>query len=80
MVWDHLFGTYTPEDEEPLYGVTVPIGTAHPIKIQAAGLQWFLGRYRRAHGWRERLRAIYKPQSGSQTREATRGNSVDLAQ
>ena len=61
MVWDHLFGTYTPEEEEPLYGVTVPIATANPIKIQAAGLQWFFGRYQRAHGWRERLRAIYKP-------------------
>ena len=40
MIWDHIFGTYQSESDEPTYGVTDPINTNNPIKIQAAGLQW----------------------------------------
>ena len=35
MIWDRLFGTYQPEKEKPVYGLTENINTTNPIKIQA---------------------------------------------
>ncbi len=61
MLWDHLFGTYAAEREEPLYGVTVPIETVNPLKIQVAGLKWFISRIRRAQGLRETAECFYRP-------------------
>ncbi|MEM7180408.1 MAG: sterol desaturase family protein [Spirochaetota bacterium] len=31
IIWDRLFGTYEPEGEEPLYGITRPVETFNPI-------------------------------------------------
>jgi sterol desaturase/sphingolipid hydroxylase (fatty acid hydroxylase superfamily) len=31
LVWDRLFGTYEPEVEPPVYGVTHPLGSYNPI-------------------------------------------------
>lgn len=33
IIWDRLFGTYQAEDEVVEYGLTTPINTANPIKI-----------------------------------------------
>lgn len=33
ILWDKLFGTFEPETEKPSYGVTVPILTTNPVKI-----------------------------------------------
>ena len=44
MIWDRLFGTYQPETEPPIYGLTENINTNNPIKINAIEYQR-LGRY-----------------------------------
>ena len=31
IVWDRLFGTYAPEEEEPVYGITKPLRSWNPI-------------------------------------------------
>jgi len=31
IIWDRFFGTFQPEEEEPLYGVTKPLGSWNPI-------------------------------------------------
>jgi fatty acid hydroxylase family protein len=31
IVWDRLFGTYAPEEEEPVYGVTTPLRSWDPV-------------------------------------------------
>jgi alkylglycerol monooxygenase len=31
IVWDRLFGTYAPEEEEPVYGVTTPLRSWNPL-------------------------------------------------
>jgi sterol desaturase/sphingolipid hydroxylase (fatty acid hydroxylase superfamily) len=61
MVWDHLFGTYTPEAEEPTYGVTEPIHTNNPVKIELAGIRWLVARIRSADGPGDKLRCLYMP-------------------
>ena len=34
IVWDRLFGTYQKEEETPRYGLTEPINTVNPFKVQ----------------------------------------------
>lgn len=33
IVWDRMFGTYEPEDETVVYGITKPVGSANPLVI-----------------------------------------------
>jgi len=33
IIWDRLFGTYEPEKEKVIYGLTKNIGTSNPVKI-----------------------------------------------
>ena len=39
IIWDRLFGTYQPEREAPVYGLTENINTNNPFKIQAIEYQ-----------------------------------------
>ena len=39
IIWDRLFGTYQPETETPVYGLTENINTNNPIKINAIEYQ-----------------------------------------
>ena len=34
IVWDRLFGTFQEEEELPTYGLTTPINTINPLKVQ----------------------------------------------
>jgi alkylglycerol monooxygenase len=31
IVWDRLFGTYAPEEDEPVYGITTPLRSWNPV-------------------------------------------------
>ena len=44
MLWDRLFGTYQPERETPVYGLTENINTHNPFKINAIEYQR-IGKY-----------------------------------
>jgi sterol desaturase/sphingolipid hydroxylase (fatty acid hydroxylase superfamily) len=44
IIWDRLFGTYQPETEVPVYGLTENINTNNPIKINALEYQR-IGKY-----------------------------------
>lgn len=33
IVWDRLFGTFAETEEDPRYGLTVPIGTYNPLRV-----------------------------------------------
>ena len=61
MVWDQLFGTFQVEEHEPTYGVTVPIKTVNPLRIQAAGVGWLLGKMRRSKSPLDALLCLVKP-------------------
>jgi alkylglycerol monooxygenase len=39
VIWDRLFGTYQPEEEPPVYGVTHPLGSYNPIWANFAPLR-----------------------------------------
>lgn len=37
IIWDKIFGTFEPEVEEPVYGITKPLDTYNPVKIASHG-------------------------------------------
>ena len=39
IIWDRFFGTFEPEVEKPVYGLTTNINTFNPLKV--AFLEWF---------------------------------------
>lgn len=61
IVFDRLFGTFTPEDSRPTYGLTKNIETFNPVRV--AFHEWSaIGRdLRAASGWRERLGYAFGP-------------------
>jgi sterol desaturase/sphingolipid hydroxylase (fatty acid hydroxylase superfamily) len=61
MIWDHLFGTYQAEEEEPRFGVIDPVETYNPVRIQVEGLRRLIRKTRAARRWRDKLRCVYKP-------------------
>lgn len=61
MIWDRLLGTYTPEEREPRFGVTEPIDTYNPVKIQLAGFRWLGRRIASAERWSDKLKYLVMP-------------------
>lgn len=61
MLWDRLFGTYQAEQEEPNYGVTDPIDTDNPLRIEIAGFGWLRAKMLRAGTRADRLRCLIMP-------------------
>ena len=69
IVWDRLFGTFAPEHEPPVYGVTRPVRSHDPLMI--VGVPWheWFRDLRRARTWRARLRCTFGPPSRSPARD-----------
>ncbi|NJC27434.1 sterol desaturase family protein [Neolewinella antarctica] len=61
IIWDRLFGTFTPEEERPTYGLVTNIKTHNPLRI--ATHEWAaIGRdLRHAPDWRSRLGYLFGP-------------------
>ena len=63
IFWDKLFGTFQKEleDVKPVYGVTRPVRTWNPIKINFIHL-WLLAKDAwRANSWKDKLRIWFMP-------------------
>ncbi|MEM9611646.1 MAG: sterol desaturase family protein [Actinomycetota bacterium] len=59
IVWDRLFGTFQPELDTPVYGLTTQIESSNPIDIQFSQL-WLLIRDLRAdRSWRTRWARLW---------------------
>lgn len=58
IVWDRLFGTFVPEADEPVYGVTTPLRTWNPVRANLAHWAALLSLAGRASRWRDRLRVF----------------------
>jgi sterol desaturase/sphingolipid hydroxylase (fatty acid hydroxylase superfamily) len=59
IIWDRLFGTFEPEGEKVVYGLTKNINSYNPLRI--AFHEWIdiWNDVRRATDWRRRLSAIF---------------------
>lgn len=63
IIWDHLFGTFQPElDAVPaVYGVTRPVNTWNPIKINFMHLKLLLTDAWYTKSWRDKGRIWFMP-------------------
>ncbi|HMK62469.1 MAG TPA: sterol desaturase family protein [Acidimicrobiales bacterium] len=60
IVWDKLFGTFEPEGEPVVYGLTKNINTFNPLRIAFHEHLQMLGDVSRATSWRERLSYVVR--------------------
>jgi alkylglycerol monooxygenase len=63
IVWDRLFGTFTPEEEEPVYGITHPLASWNPLWANVHVFVDIWRVVRRTRGWRNKLKAVFGPPS-----------------
>jgi alkylglycerol monooxygenase len=59
IVWDRLFGTFEPEQAEPVYGITRPLGTWNPVRANLHVFQDIIRHIRLASTWGDRWRALF---------------------
>jgi alkylglycerol monooxygenase len=63
IIWDKLFGTFQEEldDVPPVYGITRPVRTWNPIKINFAHLSLLIQDAWRTKSWRDKFRIWFMP-------------------
>lgn len=59
IIWDRLFSTYQPEQEQPVYGLTENINTTNPLKIQALEYQQITGYIANSKSLKEIWQSIF---------------------
>ncbi|HEX6939300.1 MAG TPA: sterol desaturase family protein [Longimicrobiales bacterium] len=61
ILWDRLFGTFQPEEEEPVYGITRPLRSWNPLWANVH-VFWEIARnVARARSWRDRWMYVFGP-------------------
>jgi sterol desaturase/sphingolipid hydroxylase (fatty acid hydroxylase superfamily) len=61
IIWDRIFGTFTPEEEEPVYGITVPLATWNPLWANVHVFVDIARQAARTARWRDKLGVIFGP-------------------
>ena len=61
IIWDRLFGTYAEEEAVPVYGLTVPVTTHNPFRLQYGEFVAAIRDVRGARTWRERAGYLFAP-------------------
>lgn len=63
IIWDKLFGTFQEElpNVPPVYGITRPVSTWNPIKINFQHLWLLIQDAYRTNSWRDKLRIWFMP-------------------
>lgn len=71
IIWDRMFGSFEPEDEPVLYGLTKNIDTYNPIRVGWGELASMVRDVVQAPSWRERTRAVFGPPGYSRATNST---------
>jgi len=61
IIWDKLFGTFQQEEEEPVYGITTPLGTWDPLKANFHYWGELIAQAKRCSRWKDRVLTFLKP-------------------
>ncbi len=72
IVWDRLFGTWAPEREPPVYGLTTPLGSSNLWAVHTAEAKTLWHELNAARSWRARLRLLLSPPDAPVETEAAR--------
>jgi len=70
IVWDRLFGTFEPEDERVVYGLTTNIDTFDPGRIAAHEYVDMVRDVASATGWGDRLSYVFRGPGWAKRRRA----------
>jgi len=63
IIWDKWFGSFQPEEEEPVYGITVPLESWNPLWANVhVFAEMFRNAWRTTH-WRDKLKVLFGPPS-----------------
>jgi sterol desaturase/sphingolipid hydroxylase (fatty acid hydroxylase superfamily) len=60
IVWDRMFGTFEPEDERVVYGLTTNIDTFNPARIATHEYADMAHDIASSNGWAERLSYVFR--------------------
>jgi sterol desaturase/sphingolipid hydroxylase (fatty acid hydroxylase superfamily) len=55
IIWDRIFGTFQPEEEQVQYGITTPVNSYNPITLNFHEWRDLIRDMRRAKSWKTRL-------------------------
>jgi sterol desaturase/sphingolipid hydroxylase (fatty acid hydroxylase superfamily) len=61
IIWDRLFGTFQPEEEEPVYGITTPLRSWNPLWANVHVFWDVARKVARADRWRDRWMYLFGP-------------------
>ncbi len=59
IIWDRVFGTFEPESERPVYGLTTPLASWNPLWANVHVFVHIARTVRRTRSWRDRLQVIF---------------------
>lgn len=59
IIWDKIFGTFVPEDEEPEYGLTKPLNSHSFLWQHFHFLLEIAYAFRRARGWKQKWKVVF---------------------
>ncbi len=61
IVWDRLFGTFEPETEEVVYGITKPLASWNPVWANVHVFVDIARGLRAARSWKDRAHVVFGP-------------------
>ncbi len=60
IIWDRIFGTYAPEGEAVVFGITAPLDSVNPLKVMFGEYRNIWRDVRKAKGLREAMGYVFK--------------------
>jgi sterol desaturase/sphingolipid hydroxylase (fatty acid hydroxylase superfamily) len=79
IVWDRMFGTFEPEDERVVYGLTTNIDTFNPVRIASHEYADLARDVASSTGWAERLSYVLRGPGWAMRRRAERPGRIPAA-
>ena len=79
LIWDRLFGTWQPEEEEPVYGLVRQLEDQTVLRIQTAPFAAMWRTLRAAPDWRARLGYLWHPPGWSHDGQHARSREMRAA-
>ncbi|HZO18249.1 MAG TPA: sterol desaturase family protein [Gemmatimonadaceae bacterium] len=61
IIWDRMFGSFQPEEEEPVYGITKPLASWSPLWANVHVFAEIARGVRRVRRWGDRMRIVFGP-------------------
>lgn len=67
MIYDRLFKSFQPEEEDPDFGLLEPIQGYSPIEGHLVGFRWLADKFKSASRWQDKLAYLWYPPGWSHT-------------